>query len=403
MKSKLITSIILSVFFVLLISNVSAITVDAEWENGLREIEITKGELISFTPEIFSLNLPMTISMKLYDSGDNLVYPIEDGMKVYEDSFTGQYSINQHIYGNSGEFKLVIIGSDGAPSTRTQTLSLKVNEVSVPINHAPVITSNPITKVNEGEEYSYQVVATDENGDDLSYSLDIRPTWVSINGNGLISGTAPSTNENRTYTIIVKVSDGTEVVNQQYSLELKDVPEGEPTDGNGDNDSGDGSNSDSDENGGNNSSTKNPAEIISVNVRLTDFNKDGIVDEKDFELFGEAFNSIEGEDNYNIIYDLNQDGKINFVDYLIFIKNFGKKYSISDDKKSSRDDSRVNFFVTDDYYNQKYESQFDPIYLDDEQVSEDEASDNLTGLVIALSIILFIILVVVIVLIVQRL
>jgi hypothetical protein len=73
--------------------------------------------------------------------------------------------------------------------------------VSADVNHAPVITSIPVTSATKGQPYSYNVAATDSDGDILTYSLTTKPTGMSIN----ISWTPTSTGD---YNVSVKASDG---------------------------------------------------------------------------------------------------------------------------------------------------------------------------------------------------
>jgi hypothetical protein len=77
-----------------------------------------------------------------------------------------------------------------------------------PINQAPVITSIPDDTAIVGTEYIYEVKATDSDGDILNYSLDVKPTDMTINStNGLIRWTpvAAQVGDN---PVTVKVSDG---------------------------------------------------------------------------------------------------------------------------------------------------------------------------------------------------
>ena len=68
-----------------------------------------------------------------------------------------------------------------------------------------------------------------------------------------------------------------------------------------------------------------------VNVRFgglgTDFDGDGQVGFLDLLLFVDAFDSREGQENYDAKYDLNSNGEIDFPDFLLFIDNYGKEVS----------------------------------------------------------------------------
>jgi len=57
-------------------------------------------------------------------------------------------------------------------------------------NTPPVIESDPVTTAKEGVAYTYEVEATDPNGDTLTYSLTTSPPGMAINSTtGVISWT----------------------------------------------------------------------------------------------------------------------------------------------------------------------------------------------------------------------
>jgi hypothetical protein len=74
-----------------------------------------------------------------------------------------------------------------------------------PVNRPPLITSNPVTSATLLQAYSYQVVASDPDGDAVTYSLPTAPLGMSINpASGLISWTPPGTG---TLNVGVRVTD----------------------------------------------------------------------------------------------------------------------------------------------------------------------------------------------------
>ncbi len=103
-------------------------------------------------------------------------------------------------------------------------------EVFIPVtlnvtNNQPIITSIPDTMIQVGENYNYQVIAEDADGDELAYSLALAPAWLSINAEtGLITGT-PSVSDTGISRIEIEVSDGNGgLITQIYSLHI--VPTG---------------------------------------------------------------------------------------------------------------------------------------------------------------------------------
>ena len=85
-------------------------------------------------------------------------------------------------------------------------------------NQPPEITSMPITIANIGEQYTYQVIATDPDNDELSYSLLAFPSGMQINSStGLVQWT-PNQNQIKAYIVEIAVSDVNLSATQNYSL-----------------------------------------------------------------------------------------------------------------------------------------------------------------------------------------
>jgi len=161
------------------------------------------------------------MAVDLYDDADNLIHTfLETSTSNGYYYNTNPVSITPAIYENPGMYYLTFYSSDADNVPSIMTIELAVNSAPA-INHAPIITSTPIVIVNEGLPYTYDVSATDSDNDTLTYSLSQKPSWLSINSTtGLISGTAPSVIANTPNTIVVSVSDGTNVVSQTYTLTI---------------------------------------------------------------------------------------------------------------------------------------------------------------------------------------
>ncbi len=87
-------------------------------------------------------------------------------------------------------------------------------------NSPPVITSSPILKVKEGELYSYTVVASDRDGDALTYSATV-PSWLSFDtSTGVLSGIATTTGD---YPVTISVTDGTEATVQSFEIRVDEL------------------------------------------------------------------------------------------------------------------------------------------------------------------------------------
>lgn len=76
-------------------------------------------------------------------------------------------------------------------------------------NHAPTASVTPTLSVNVGSLYSYSPLATDADGDALTYSIINRPSWAAFNSiTGALSGTPNSANAGTTTGVVISVSDG---------------------------------------------------------------------------------------------------------------------------------------------------------------------------------------------------
>lgn len=92
------------------------------------------------------------------------------------------------------------------------------------LNRAPVIISEPIITAQEDQLYSYQIEASDPDGDNLNYSLIIKPEGMSINNEkkGLIIW-MPTNNQVGIHQVVVEISDGKYKVHQIFEIEVINV------------------------------------------------------------------------------------------------------------------------------------------------------------------------------------
>jgi len=93
-------------------------------------------------------------------------------------------------------------------------------------NTPPEITSTPLTSVDEKTAYEYLLRATDADGDALSFTLETKPSWLSISGNR-IYGTAPGVFNDKDYDVKVRASDGKDYGEQSYVIRVNNVPDPE--------------------------------------------------------------------------------------------------------------------------------------------------------------------------------
>lgn len=96
--------------------------------------------------------------------------------------------------------------SDGIKSTGLSAFTITV--VAVP-NQGPSIDGSPTTTIDAGSAYSFTPIASDPDGDDLTFSIAGRPAWASFSAaTGHLAGT-PVASDVGTYSDVrISVSDG---------------------------------------------------------------------------------------------------------------------------------------------------------------------------------------------------
>jgi RHS repeat-associated protein len=109
-----------------------------------------------------------------------------------------------------GSYPITVRADDGHGAWAEQQFTLAVyNGTPPPTNHPPKITSDPPPQVAIGQQYTYQVTASDPDaGDTVTFSLDaspIPPAGMTITSAGLLTWT-PSAGG--TFEAVVRASDG---------------------------------------------------------------------------------------------------------------------------------------------------------------------------------------------------
>ncbi len=103
---------------------------------------------------------------------------------------------------------------------------LRGDQSSGTTNTLPEFTSTPVTSVTAGDAYTYNITASDTDGDALVFSALTKPAWLTLNDNGdgtaTLSGT-PSNSDAGDNSVILSVSDGTGSANQEFVITVTAV------------------------------------------------------------------------------------------------------------------------------------------------------------------------------------
>lgn len=107
---------------------------------------------------------------------------------------------------------VTVVVKDPSGATATQTFTL-----TAAVNHAPTISSTGITSATVGALYRYDVVASDSDGDALTYTMT-GPSWLSIDAAGRLSGTPTATSAGQSVTITAYDIYGAASTPQTFSI-----------------------------------------------------------------------------------------------------------------------------------------------------------------------------------------
>lgn len=128
----------------------------------------------------------------------------------------------------AGEYGMIgITVSDGKIQTSLASFSITVTES----NRAPSITGTPPTTAREGQAYEFLPVASDADGDALTFSIANRPSWANFNATtGVLRGTPPSGSVGSYSGIAIRVSDGAvSVTLPNFSIVVQQASTGSAT------------------------------------------------------------------------------------------------------------------------------------------------------------------------------
>ncbi|SNB46427.1 DUF2341 domain-containing protein [Geobacter sp. DSM 9736] len=154
-------------------------------------------------------NHPLSYQISAADpDGDEVIYSLTSapsGMTISPSGFISWTPGSSDI----GPHEIIVKVTDGNLDD-SGSFSVNVSE-----NHQPAITSLPITTASEGIVYSYQVTASDFDGDGLSFALAGAPAGMTVSGNGLISW-APTGLQVGENPVTLTASDGSLAASQTF-------------------------------------------------------------------------------------------------------------------------------------------------------------------------------------------
>ncbi len=191
-------------------------------------IQITDGSLANRTPQITStpteigiIGEQYTYSAQATDAdGDDLAWVMTAGPAgAFMNATTGVLTWTP-VAEDLGTQSFAIEVRDGRGGVNRQQWDIVVEEGELE-NEAPVITSSPPTSARVLAAYAYGPVATDADGDELTWRLLEGPAGARINAEtGAVSWQPSPVFENREVVFQIEASDGNANDRQRWTVEV---------------------------------------------------------------------------------------------------------------------------------------------------------------------------------------
>lgn len=161
---------------------------------GAAGSSVQVGGTYSFTPTTSDAN------------GDKLTFIVSNRPSWASFSSSTGALTGAPVAANVGTYANIVISvSDGKATTSLAAFTVQVNSGN---NRAPTISGSPSNSVQVSQAYSFAPVASDADGDALSYSVQNKPAWATFSAtNGRLSGTPKAANVGSYANVVISVSD----------------------------------------------------------------------------------------------------------------------------------------------------------------------------------------------------
>ncbi len=154
------------------------------------------------------------------DSGEGLALNSTFTQQTLDDSILYYEHNGSETTSDSFNFDLADGGEDSAEPITNQMFSITIT----PVNDLPVIESEPVTVVQAGQSYTYKIIVTDAENDEIIITVsfgDSYPHWIGYNATTRTITGFPEQLDIGTYPITIYVTEnGVEKLKQEYSLNV---------------------------------------------------------------------------------------------------------------------------------------------------------------------------------------
>jgi len=143
---------------------------------------------------------------------------------------TGQLSGTPPTGSEGTTSGIVISVSDGKLSAALPAFNLTVGSTA-PANRPPTITGTPATTATVGVAYSFRPVASDPDGNTLTFSIQNKPSWASFSATtGRLNGTPTAAAVGTSARITITVTDQVATASlASFTIQVAAAPNAAPT------------------------------------------------------------------------------------------------------------------------------------------------------------------------------
>ena len=96
------------------------------------------------------------------------------------------------------------------------------------MNNLPTFTTTPITSINENSVYTYNINASDADGQTVTFSTTTIPNWLSLTNNGsnnaTLSGTPSDSNIGNNNVVLVATDSAGGETTQSFTIVVNGLP-----------------------------------------------------------------------------------------------------------------------------------------------------------------------------------
>lgn len=140
----------------------------------------------------------------------------------FGDGSTGTGDPASHTYAVSGDYAVTATARSGTYGKNVTRLAVHVL-AALPVNHAPLLAPVADAVVNEGATLGFQLSATDEDGDAVTFSASPLPAGATLGSSTGALAWTPSYQQAGSYSINFTASDGKTSTSQVASITVANV------------------------------------------------------------------------------------------------------------------------------------------------------------------------------------